>query len=199
MSFWQKSTGETLNSQTAKTEYQSGTDLAPIPKGTLLKAMPTEAKWSEYEGQRFINIRWDVIDGEYKKRIVFQKLHVCDSDSAKRDRAIDMLAAIDMNATGGKLMALGREPSDIDLMSNLCNKPMIIRVQVWTQEKKVIVNGKEETDVKQGNWIDSVSSAKKSKPEIAKMVQQASAPAPAQQAAAAPTEPAVDYDEDVPF
>ena len=63
MSFWQKSTGETLNSQTAKTEYQSGTDLAPIPKGTLLKAMPTEAKWSEYEGQRFINIRWDVVAG----------------------------------------------------------------------------------------------------------------------------------------
>jgi hypothetical protein len=189
MSFWQKSTGETLNSQTAKTEYQSGTDLAPIPKGTLLKAMPTEAKWSEYEGQRFINIRWDVIDGEYKKRIVFQKLRVGDSDSAKRDRAIDMLAAIDMNATGGKLMGLGREPSDIDLMSNLCNKPMIIRVQIWETEDKT----------KSGNWIDSVSSAKKSKPEIAKMVQQASAPAPAQQAAPAQSEPPVDYDEDVGF
>lgn len=188
MSFWQKSTGETLNSQTAKTEYQSGTDLAPIPKGTLLKAMPTEAKWSEYEGQRFINIRWDVIDGEYKKRIVFQKLRVGDGDSAKRDRAIDMLAAIDMNATGGKLMALGREPSDIDLMSNLCNKPMIIRVQVWETEDKS----------KSGNWIDSVSSAKKSKSEVAKMVQQASEPA-AQQPAPAQSEPPVDYDEEIPF
>ena len=102
-----------------------------------------------------------------------------------------MLAAIDMNATGGKLMALGREPSDIDLMSNLCNKPMIIRVQVWESEDKS----------KSGNWIDAVSSAKKSKPEVAKMVQQASAPAAqtAQQAAPSQSEPTVDYDNDIGF
>lgn len=119
----------------------------PIPANTTLPALIDEAAWEEYQGNRFIKLRWTVYDGQHKNRKIFQKLHV--DDSAKRDRAMSMLAAIDLNC-GGKLMALGREPDTTDLMSALTNKPMHIKVDVW-----------ETDDGKRGNWVCAVSAAKK--------------------------------------
>lgn len=161
MSFFTKSTGETLNKTNVTGSFESSTDMQPIPDKTVTKAVCTEAKWAmidklpdgeskRYVGERYINIRWDVVDGEHKGRVTFQKLWVTSNDDAVRDKAIDMLAAIDMNATGGKLIAAGKEPSDMDLMSNLSQKIMFVRQRVW---------GK--TGEKQGNWIDAVNSAKK--------------------------------------
>ena len=160
MSFWTKSTGETLSKQTATAEFQTQTELPPIPDKTIVKAAATEIKWDVFHkdspdgktlnGERYINIRWDVIDGEYEKRVIFQKIKVTSLQEKTRDNAIDMLAAIDMNASGGKLMTLGREPSDMELMTLLANKPMHLRLRVWTNQDKTA----------SGNWIDAVSSAK---------------------------------------
>ena len=164
MSFWTKSTGETLSKQTATAEFQAQTDLPPIPDKTIVKAAATEIKWDVFtkdspdgktlNGERYINIRWDVIDGEFQKRVIFQKIKVSSAQEKTRDNAIDMLAAIDMNASGGKLMTLGREPSDMELMTLLANKPMHLRLRVWTSQDKTA----------SGNWIDAVSSAKGGKP-----------------------------------
>lgn len=164
MSFWTKSTGETLSKQTATAEFQAQTDLPPIPDKTIVKAAATEIKWDLFtkdspdgktlNGERYINIRWDVIDGEFQKRVIFQKIKVSSAQEKTRDNAIDMLAAIDMNASGGKLMTLGREPSDMELMTLLANKPMHLRLRVWTSQDKTA----------SGNWIDAVSSAKGGKP-----------------------------------
>lgn len=140
MSFWQTSDNQAIDT-TGSFEVGGG---EPIPNNTTLKAMITEASWDEYMGDRHINLRWDVIDGEYKNRVVFQKVRVMDTDAKKKDRALRMLAAIDANA-GGKLMALGREPSDMDLASSLLSKPMWIKVQTW------------EFDGKKGNWVSAVS------------------------------------------
>ena len=164
MSFWTKSTGETLSKQTATAEFQAQTDLPPIPDKTIVKAAATEIKWDLFtkdspdgktlNGERYISIRWDVIDGEFQKRVIFQKIKVSSAQEKTRDNAIDMLAAIDMNASGGKLMTLGREPSDMELMTLLANKPMHLRLRVWTSQDKTA----------SGNWIDAVSSAKCGKP-----------------------------------
>jgi hypothetical protein len=164
MSFWTKSTGETLSKQTATAEFQAQTDLPPIPDKTVVKAAATEIKWDLFtkdspdgktlNGERYVNVRWDVIDGEFQKRVIFQKIKVSSAQEKTRDNAIDMLAAIDMNASGGKLMTLGREPSDMELMTLLANKPMHLRLRVWTSQDKTA----------SGNWIDAVSSAKGSKP-----------------------------------
>lgn len=140
MSFWNLSDNSALQSD-GQFEMGGG---EPIPANTALKVMITEASWDEYQGDRHIKIRWDVIDGEYKNRVVFQKVRVMEPDPKKRDRAIKMLAAIDANA-GGKLMALGREPTDMELASSLLNRPMWIKVQVW------------EMDGKAGNWVSAVS------------------------------------------
>ena len=159
-SFWTKSTGETVSKTTATSDYQAQSDLPPIADKTVVRAAITQIKWDMFtrdspdgktkNGERYINARWDVIDGEHAKRVIFQKIKVGSDGEKTRDNALDMLAAIDMNASGGKMMTLGREPSDMELMSILSSKPMHIRLRVWTSQDKT----------QSGNWIDAVSSAK---------------------------------------
>lgn len=142
MSFFNLSTGSKI--QGASSADMGGGDMEPIPAGTTVKAIITEAKWDTPPGgDALIKLRWDVIDGEYKKRVIFQKLQVNNPD--KRDKALTMLAAIDFNA-GGKLLAADRQPTDGDLMMNLTNKPMVLLLQVW------------EMDDKKGNWVQKVAS-----------------------------------------
>ena len=189
-SFWTKSTGETVSKTTATADYQAQTDLPPIADKTVVRAAITQIKWDMFtkdspdgktkNGERYINARWDVIDGEYAKRVIFQKIKVGSEGEKTRDNALDMLAAIDMNASGGKMMTLGREPSDMELMSILSSKPMHIRLRVWTSNDKT----------QSGNWIDAVSSAKGGKKQAANATT-----APIVQ----PEKPAVDYDDDIPF
>lgn len=144
MSFFNLSTGNKVAA--AATADMGGGDISPIPDNTMVRAIITEARWDfPQEGEPLIKLRWDVVDGEYKKRVIFQKIKVEEPDAKKRDKALTMLAAIDFNA-GGKLMAIDRKPSDADLMMNLTNKPMILRVRVW------------EMDDKKGNWVQMVAS-----------------------------------------
>ena len=153
MSFFRLSTGQTAQSDG---NFESGGgNLEPIPEGTKLRTIITEAKWAEYQGDRYINLRHDVADGEFKKRVIFQKLRVEDADVKKRDKALMMLAAIDANC-GGKLSQLDGEPSDVDLLKALANKPLLCKVGVW------------DMDGKTGNWIMAVQSAAGSKPAASK-------------------------------
>lgn len=152
MSFFKMSDG-TAPSTSGNAEMGGG-NLPPIPSGTQLKAMITEAKWepaSQYS-EEHIKLRWDVIDGEYKKRVLFHKVRVQNDDANKRDKAIRMLAAIDTNC-GGKVMQINGRPSDMDLMQALCNKPMVIKVEVWEMEGN-------DGETRSGNWVQAVSSGK---------------------------------------
>lgn len=147
MSFFHLSDGSSAESSG---EFEAG-GFEVIPAGTQLKAMIEEASWEEYEGDRHISFRWDVLDGEHKGRKIFQKLRVLDADSSKADRAKRMLAAIDSNC-GAALMSSGKEPDDVALQINLTNKPMAIKVDVWEQGGK------------SGNWVCAVSPLSKSEP-----------------------------------
>lgn len=155
-------------------EFESGGgNFEPIPANTNVLAAPDEAKWDEYQDQRYISLRWIVLAPEdYKNRRVFQKIRVLDDDSAKAEKAKRMLAAIDANA-GGRLLASGEEPTDSSLTMALVNKPMVLKLQVW---KLTTETGEEKT----GNWVAAVS------------------PRNAGQAAPAPKAAPV-KDEDVPF
>lgn len=146
MSFFKLSTGQTAQSDG---NFDAGGSSEPIPEGTKVRACITEAGWKEYQGSRYINLRWDVVDGEYRKRVIFQKVRVEEDDAKKRDKALMMLAAIDANC-GGKLAQLDGEPTDMDLTKALANKPVVIRLGVWDLEGKT------------GNWVQAVEgSAKK--------------------------------------
>jgi len=56
-----------------------------------------------------------------------------------------MLVAIDANAKG-KLVELGREPTDEDLETALVNRPMLLKLGVWEMDGG-----------KSGNWVKAVS------------------------------------------
>lgn len=175
MSFWTLSTGEAAAQE--KEFDMGGGDSQPIPNGTKAVSFVEEAKETEYEGQRYYNLKWKVATGEYKNRVTFQKLRAFDADPNKRDKALKMLMAINMNC-GGKLHQLESAPTDMDLMTNICNKPMMVEYAVWELDDKS----------KSGNWIKSVGSAKGS----------ASKPASQKQVATSP-EPDMSFDEEVPF
>lgn len=174
MSIFKLSTGTTV--QSTGTAEMGGGNLEPIPQGTKLKACITDVKWedaSRDDDTQIIKARWDVLDGPYAKRVVFQKLQVNNSDTKKADKHRTMLAAIDTNA-GGKLQKLDRMPSDIDLQVALVNKAMLIVVDVWDKNTE---NG----PVPGGNWVRQVEGSgatKKASPTAAPAAKAAPAPQP---------------------
>ena len=128
-----------------------GGDLAPMPKDTRVVAICEEAKNSEYEGKKFLNLKWRVsLPAEFQNRVLFQKLQVYDPDAEKANRAKNMLSAIAVNA-GGKLFAAMQHsaeqaPSDASLQS-ITNAPMVLLLDVW----EIKESGKT------GNWVKAVS------------------------------------------
>ena len=185
MSFFSTSDGQEIK---ADGKYESGGgDLPPIPKGTQVLASIDQAKWSEYEGSHYIDIRWTVArPEEYANRKIFQKIRVKDTDVNKKDKALRMLAAIDSNA-GGKLVASGVEPTDESMTLSLANRPMVLKLDVWELDDKT----------KSGNWVSQVG------PHTKKASDAPVNPMAAKTAAAAPSavahDPVDDFEDDVPF
>lgn len=167
---------------TEATEFEmGGEDFAPIPDGTRVVATCEEAKTAEWDGKRYINLKWRInLPQEYANRVIFQKLHVY--DPAKADRARSMLAAISTNA-GGRMVQMMQqngeaEPSDASLQA-LTNSPMVLMLGVWELDDKS----------KSGNWVKAVS----------KYERQAQQPQ-ASPASAPQTSPAsVSFEDNIPF
>jgi|SRR5690625_598549 len=132
-------------------EFESaGGSFEPIPANTGCLAVIQDASWKEYNGDRYINIKWQIIQPEqYKNRVIFQKIRALDDDAARADRAKRMLAAIATNAGGGLLQVQG-EPTDSDLAVNLVGKIQGIKLQVWELTTET---GEERS----GNWVSAVA------------------------------------------
>ena len=189
MSFWQKQDGSAVESST--TFESGGGEITPIPKNTALIGAIEEAKWSEYQGEHYINLKWRVMrPAEYANRVLFQKLKVFSPKQG--DKAKQMLAAIDANA-GGKLAKLKDAPEDMDLMTALVGKAMAIKVQIW------------DIDGKTGNWISAVAPAKQTAPQAQVQAQVAQTPTQPQARPQAPrpvrppVQPVDDGFDDIPF
>lgn len=151
MSFFKKSDGTDAAAKATGTVESGGNSV--IPDNTTCLAMITECAWytDTTRGDTYISATWTMAKpAEYANRKVFHKIRVMDSDSKKRDKALDMLAAIDKNA-GGKLAANGTEPTNADFV-NLMNKPMLVKVNVWEMNDRT------------GNWISKVSPRTESAP-----------------------------------
>ena len=58
MSFWQKQDGSAVENTTSF--EMGGGDIKPIPNNTALIAAIEEAKWAEYDGEHYINLKWRV-------------------------------------------------------------------------------------------------------------------------------------------
>ena len=161
MSFFKKTNGEVLAAATVKTEAQNG-GFTIIPDETTCNAMISgcEIKTAsqEFGGERFVNIQWTVLAPTVYANIkVNQKIKLFDHDGAKFDKALDMFAAIDKNATGGKLIDAGVEPTDYS-MAVLLNAQMQIKVMKW------------ELSGREGNWVSKVSAKGSTQQVVAKPV-----------------------------
>lgn len=137
MSFFKKSSGEMSKGESA--EITGSTD--PIKDKTVATSMIEEAGWKEYNGDRYINLKWKVIDGPFKNRVAFQKLKVYDGKDSVADNAKEALYRLFL-LCGAK--PKDQEPTDMDLMKALCNKPLAPRFRVW------------EIDGKTGNYVDAI-------------------------------------------
>jgi len=154
MSFWDLSDGDTAAN--TSTEYEiPGGNMEPIPDGSSVLAMIDEAKWDSKDGNDYVSLRWTVLaPDEFKNRKVFHKLWVTDDDpqakdpAKKRDKARRMLAAIDANA-GGKMTQKPGVPTDETLTACLTNKPMIIRLAVWSMKDN------QSGEMMSGNWVQA--------------------------------------------
>lgn len=144
-----------LGSETEKVTgaFDTNINFEPIPDNTNLHAYIEAAEWKkgnpEYGTQDRISLSWRVLGPEeYKNRMVFQNIHIMDTDKDKKKRAARMLLAIDANAGGG-LKKDGGAPTNEILQANLCQKQMIIKVMVW----KMGEGGQK----RYGNWVAAVS------------------------------------------
>ena len=158
--FWNLSDGG--NAKDTGTEYEIPFgNMDPIPDDSSVLAMIDEAKWADKDDAQYVSLRWSVISpDEFKNRKVLQKLWVTDDDpmakdsdkaAKKRDKARRMLAVIDANA-GGKLVKLDGMPNDDDLTANLANKPMVIKVKIWSMPDR-----DQPGEVISGKWICAVA------------------------------------------
>lgn len=186
MSFWNLSDNTTATTTGGSIEVSTG-DMTPIPADTAVLSAIEEAKWDDYEGDHYISLKWRVLQGDYIKRVIFQKLYVSGDSKAKdsnskADKAKRMLAAIATNC-GGDLLKLSTMPSDMDLMRCLVGRPMWLKLQVWEMTG---ADGK----ARSGNWVCAVAPKNGAAP--------AAAPAPVV-APSTPTAPGIDFSDDIPF
>lgn len=148
-----------------------------IPDNTKALAVITNAEWREANeyNAKHISFTWDIVEGEFKGRKVFQKIKLFESDKDKVIKAQKMLIAIDANCKGAIAQA-GVEPTAQGLAS-LLHSPMYIMI------KEYEMNGNK------GNWVCAVSERKRGEQQAQ---QQPSAPVAGQ-------ESPMDFDDDIPF
>lgn len=161
--FW--TTSDNDDATRVGNEYDAGGgNFEPLPDGSVILAMPEEAKWETVRdrSEEYIGLKWTVLaPKEYANRKINQKLFVTDDDpnvtdrkkmETKRDKAKRMLAAIDANA-GGKLARSAKKPDDQDLAVALTGKQMVIRLGVWEMTNRNQQTGNMETN--SGNWVQA--------------------------------------------
>lgn len=115
MSFWTKSTGEQATGTVEDNDFKA------IPKGPR-KCIISKAEVKIWEGIKSVSFRFDIVEGEFSKRIIFAGLKCWDKDDKKRDRAIELLCKA-FSVTNTKLP--DGEPTDTDL-AKLCDKPLMV-------------------------------------------------------------------------
>lgn len=156
---WGLSDGNNAADTGVDFEIAGGGNFDVIPDGSKVLAVVENAEWkTDNEENEFLNLQWTVVKPEeVANRKIFQKLWITDDDprakdaDKKRDKARRMFAAIDANA-GGKLAKKGGKPDADGILLALANRPMVIRLAVWSMADRDNPGEKIE-----GNWVSAVA------------------------------------------
>lgn len=139
MSFWQLSNGQ---KPTGEEKDAFTSDFALIPNGTKAPGKIKKFFINDSWGTPFISIHWQLLEGEYANRIVFQKINVMDEKPEKSDKAKNMLMLI------FKLLGFtpthANMPTDADL-STMIGKVLGIKILEYHTK-----------DGKEGNYVGEV-------------------------------------------
>ena len=140
--FWELSSGAKA---TGSADDAFTASFGVIPDGT--KAQAVIQKFVVDGGDKpVVNIQWKLTTGEFKGRIVFQKIHCWDDKPAKADRAKNMLLLIykllDHKPTHGG------DPTDKDFAPML-NRALVIKIAEWSMIS-------DDGTPKNGNFISEV-------------------------------------------
>ena len=119
--------------------------------GTRAPCIVEEMKWNEHEGAKTVQIKWKLMDGDFKGRIFFQKIDIyankfgtTEPDLKKRFRAANVLQRL--------FMLLGaqppqQEPTDADF-AVMVGQIAGLAIEVYG------MNGRK------GNWVSEIQPAK---------------------------------------
>lgn len=181
MSFWSSDIGQL----TGAPEDAFTRLFTVIPDGTMAVAKIHRMYNVENNGQKLIEIDWEITDGEFKGRHVFHKLKVYDEDNKRRHKALNMLMLI------YKLFKLSPQNNDAptdEFMRVFSGKHAGIKIQEW------------ESDGKSGNWISEVHPAQGFKCETGVKMQVTHTNSPVESAFSRNPKPtASTSDDDIPW
>lgn len=185
MSFWTKSNGEKATGEVKENNF----DPIPVSWQTCLLSEVANKEW---EDDKYINIKAQIITGEHENRIVFTKLKIYETDNkyydaAGRDKAIDKFVKL---ANILKIKMSENEPDDV-FLSKFSDKVVDIHFGVWKDQ---------DTKEPKGNFILNFEAKGEKAGTAVASKTPAKAPArPAAKAAAAPAQNSNDMDDDIPF
>lgn len=137
MGFWKSQSGGMID---GSAENSHLVQFTTIPDGTTATAAIKSLIDTEYNGARFYQVTYKLIDGDFKEREVRQKIKCFESDSKKRDRGVNMLLRL-FNICG--VMPPQEAPTNNDLMVFI-NKIVGVKIREWHD------------DGKEGNYVAEV-------------------------------------------
>jgi hypothetical protein len=139
MSFWKSEIGEITGNENEAFSKSFKT----IPDSTKASAKIASLTNQEYQGRKYLQVDWELMDGDFRGRKVSQKLKVFDEDAKAKHRALNMLKLMyDLFSLKPKN---NEPPTDADLLV-FCGKKAGIKIQETDPNE----------EGKQYNWVSEV-------------------------------------------
>lgn len=126
MSFWQAKNGKPVDGS-ERNAFSSNTG-SLIPNGTTASAIINNFELKEFNGNRYYQVDWKIIDGDFVNRHVWQNIYPFEEDADRQARALNMMCRLLKLAEVE--LTHDMAPTNEDLYPTL-NKPMGIKIGVW--------------------------------------------------------------------
>lgn len=142
-SFWELSNGQKPTGDASAAHTAS---FGIIPDGTQAPAIIKDFVLDESGKLPVFKITWRITDGDFKNRLVFQKIQAFDEKESKKDKAIEMMMRVYKLCDHKPTHA--NTPTNSDL-SPMQGKTLGIKIQEWSMVRS-------DGTLSEGNWVSEV-------------------------------------------
>lgn len=128
MSFFTLSTGSAVE---AGTSYEVAGMSQVMPESSIVKAVISKVEWKENfsKTSHDLRITWKVVGEDFKGNS-FNQTFAFD-DPKKSDKAKIMFATLDKLTSNGAVVAMGKRPTEQEIMQHMANKPVGVKLGVY--------------------------------------------------------------------